>query len=633
MYIRLTKGKRKRSTDKADTYEYLQLVESYRTPNGPRQRVILTMGDLPLKKEDFKEFVIALEERLSGQRSFLKKKRKDANFSQMVTKVYEQLMRKESKPIATEPNRDVKRIDVASQQTSQHRSIGPEYVCHKIWEELGLTKWFEEKGVSDQCSQLIESLVVGRLIEPGSELATYKWLEKRTGMMDLLKQEKRPSLMSYYRAGDTLFSHKDALESYLQKTEKTLFNLSETIILYDLTNTYFEGAQLANPKAQYGRSKEKRSDCKLLTLGLVIDQEGFAKTSKLFSGNVGEMTTLEEMIKKLSSSSTEDEAIQSNFKTVVLDAGIATEANLAWLKAKGLSYVVCHRGKSPIEFDFKNNSKEDTQDNQKSQINKINQINYVQHIKDGDVYLGCYSPKRGLTDRGIRSAKETKFLAQLTYYQEGLSKSRRTKNYQKLLEMLGRLKERFRQVSKLYVLTVVPEPGKAADDPTLCAIELKWEKQTQVYSAHIQQEGTYVLRTNRMDLSQTEIWTLYLTLTRVEKAFRNMKSHLGLRPVFHQLEHRADAHLFISVLAYHILHIIEYRLSKKGDSRSWWTIRKILSTHVAFTLSYDELDDSQHWIKHHVRLCSSPESDHSLIYQTLNLPPTPFKKRKMSYKM
>lgn len=619
MYIRLTKGKRQRSEGKEAVYDYLQLVESYRTPSGPRQRVLLNIGAIPLKKADFKQFVIVLKERLSGQKSFLRKKRQDSQFSQMVNDVYEKLMRKQSTPIETGPEREVKRVDVSSQQSSKHRSIGGEYVCHKIWEELGLTKWFQGKGVSEQSIQLIESLIIGRLIEPGSELSTKEWFEKRSGMMDLLNQEKTPSLMSYYRAGDTLFSHKNELEKYLRSQERALFNLTETLILYDLTNTYFEGAQLGNPKAKYGKSKEKRRDCKLLTLGLVIDQDGFAKTSQLFSGNVGEMSTLEEMVKSLS---------DSKAKTVVLDAGIATAKNISWLKENGFSYVVCHRGKPPFELDFNGDSVLI-----QSKFEEKTQINCVRHIKDDDAYLGCYSPKRALTDTGIRKARETRFLAQLSHYQEGLSKPRHSKNYRKLLERLGRLKERFPQVSKLYTLTLVPEPDKVADDPTLNAIDLKWEKQAEAYSAQIQQEGTYVLRTNRLDLSEQEIWTIYTTLTRVENAFRNMKSHLGFRPIFHQLESRSDAHLFISVLAYHILHIIEHKLSKKGDSRSWWSIRKILSTHAAFTLTYDELDDAQLWIKHHLRMCSSPEQDQSSIYQSLGLSPTPFKKRTSSFKM
>ena len=143
----------------------------------------------------------------------------------------------------------------------------------------------------------------------------------------------------------------------------------------------------------------------------------------------------------------------------------------------------------------------------------------------------------------------------------------------------------------------------------------------------------YILRTNRSALDTAEIWNTYISLGRVETAFRNMKSHLGFRPVFHQCEARTDAHLFISVVAYHLLQAIAHTLRQQGDTRSWWTIRNTLSTHQAYTLTYDELSDSQEWIKHHVRATSLPDHDQKYIYSLLALPHTPFKKRKLSLKM
>ena len=122
-------------------------------------------------------------------------------------------------------------------------------------------------------------------------------------------------------------------------------------------------------------------------------------------------------------------------------------------------------------------------------------------------------------------------------------------------------------------------------------------------------------------------------LTRLEDAFKKMKSHLGFRPIFHQKECRADAHLFISVLAYRVLHFIEYTLRKNGDTRSWWSIRNSLKTHQSFTLNYDELSEDQHWIMHHVRLCSEPEESHLEIYKSLNIKPVPFQKKAISYQM
>jgi hypothetical protein len=176
----------------------------------------------------------------------------------------------------------------------------------------------------------------------------------------------------------------------------------------------------------------------------------------------------------------------------------------------------------------------------------------------------------------------------------------------------------------------VPETGKLATDPSLRAIALKCTKKEGVYQESVDSEGHYSLRTNRSELSTSEIWNTYIALGRVEKAFRNMKSHLGFRPIFHQLEERADAHLFISVLAYHLLQAIEHTLRQAGDRRSWWSIKKGLSTHTALTLSYDELSDTQHWVKHHIRTTSLAEPHQKHIYALLSIPHTPFKKRAIS---
>lgn len=622
MYLRGIKQKRKVGSGSKDkVYEYLQLVETHRTPQGPRQRLLLNLGPLPLEKKEYKGFVQELSVKLSGQTQWIRNRRKDSRISQLVNDVYERMMRKEAKPIVVGPEREMRMVDANSQECTANRSIGPEYVGHKFWERLGLSEWLKEEGISGSTAALIEALVIGRLLEPGSERMTQEWLEKRSGLFDLLERDKFPSSMNYYRAGDCLFSVQNRLEDYLRKKEATLFELSEKIIFYDLTNTYFEGTAWANPKAKYGRSKEKRRDCKLLTLGLVLDSQGFAKQSRLFSGSVSEGDTLEEMIEGLSISK------DSIKPTVVMDAGIATKTNIQWLKENGYSYIVCHRGKPPLEF------KSETEfEIIQSLSEKKTQIEVTRHEKDADIYLKCHSEKREHKETGMRTLQEKRFLDQLIYYRTGLNKPKRVKNYQRLIEMIGRLKERFSQIAKLYDITVVPESEKKASDPTLRAIALNWEKKSDCYQENLDNEGTYILRTNRKDLTNAEIWNSYIALGRVEHAFRNMKSHLGFRPIFHQKENRSDAHLFISVLAYHLLHSIEHTLRLQNDHRTWWTIKKILSTHQSFTLTYEELDQSQNWVKHHIRTTSVPDDEQKQIYSRLNLPHTPFKKRVMTYK-
>ena len=624
MFLRKIRQKRtSEATGTEKIYESLQLVESCRTEAGPRQKLLLNLGPIPLEKEDYKAFTQELQARLTGQTQLLRKKRKDSLVSQLVNDAYERLMRKTAQPIQTGPEREMKRIDVNSQEISQCRSVGGEYVCHLFWKKLGLPEFLKSVNVSDANMALIEALVVGRLMAPGSERATREWLEKRSGLWDLLKLNDIPSLSGFYRAGDVLFSHKDKLETHLQAQETRLFDLKNTMVFYDLTNTYFEGRAEKNSKAKFGHSKEKRYDCKLVTLGLVVDEQGFAKHSQLFSGSESEGSTLKGMIEKLGIPQ-EKKAV-----TVVLDAGIATAKNLEWLKENGYGYIVCHRGKAP-----KNpNGTDIAPETIHSMSETDTQIKVVRYEVEDDTYLKCRSEKRALKETGMRTQKETRFLAELTHLQSGLSIPRRTKSYTRILEILGRLKERYPSVSRLYEVTVVPEADKEVTDPNLQATALQWTKKEDVYQEAIDSEGDYTLRTNLSALGTSEIWNAYISLGRVETAFRNMKSHLGFRPIFHQCEERADAHLFMSVLAYHLLQAIEHTLRQRGDTRSWWTLRNTLATHQAYTLTYDELSDSQEWIKHHVRSTSLPDHDQKHIYSLLAVPHTPFKKRRISLKM
>ena len=624
MFLRKIRQKRtSEATGTEKVYESLQLVESCRTEAGPRQKLLLNLGPIPLEKEDYKAFTQELQARLTGQTQLLRKRRKDSLVSQLVNDAYERLMRKTAQPIQTGPEREMKRIDVNSQEISQCRSVGGEYVCHLFWKKLGLPEFLKSVNVSDANMALIEALVVGRLMAPGSERATREWLEKRSGLWDLLKLNDIPSLSSFYRAGDVLFSHKDKLETHLQAQETRLFDLKNTMVFYDLTNTYFEGRAEKNSKAKFGHSKEKRYDCKLVTLGLVVDEQGFAKHSQLFSGSESEGSTLKGMIEKLGIPQ-EKKAV-----TVVLDAGIATAKNLEWLKENGYGYIVCHRGKAP-----KNpNGTDIAPETIHSMSETDTQIKVVRYEVADDTYLKCRSEKRALKETGMRTQKETRFLAELTHLQSGLSIPRRTKSYTRILEILGRLKERYPSVSRLYEVTVVPEADKEVTDPSLQATALQWTKKEAIYQEAIDSEGDYTLRTNRSEWGTSEIWNAYISLGRVETAFRNMKSHLGFRPIFHQCEERADAHLFMSVLAYHLLQAIEHTLRQRGDTRSWWTLRNTLATHQAYTLAYDELSDSQEWIKHHVRSTSLPDHDQKHIYSLLAVPHTPFKKRRISLKM
>ncbi len=614
MYIKKVKKSNKNSSK---VYEYLHLVENIRTEKGPRQRLILNLGSVDIPSDQYKELANCIESMLTGQKELFSA---DPEVEKIATKASNEIRARQSditktdKEIPSEQPQEsgvYEQVDVLSLQASQLRSLGPEYVCHSIWNELNFNDVLLASGVSNHMLPLLEAQVVGRLTSPGSERHTHKWIEDLSAIWELTGKPQKYSLSSLYRAGYTLFECKDNLERHLSKQEKELFSLPERMCFFDLTNTYFEGQIAENPKAKRGRSKEKRTDCKLLTLALVIDEHGFPKFSKLYPGNQGESKTLREIIESLVAG---NPALAKN-RTVVMDAGIANAENVEFLKENNFHYIVVNKGKKDFTTD-------DTDHMEIIRKTGDYKIEVKRFEKDGEALLLCHSTARAGKDYGIRNRQETIFLERLQYFHDGLNQKNRTKSYPKILEMIGRLRGKYPKASKLYDVEVVPEAGVHKD---IKATAVLWNKRDK-YKEISKFDGCYVLRTDRLDLSDKEIWETYIMLTRIEGAFRSMKSHLGLRPIFHQNEKSANAHLFISVLAYHILHSIEYKLRQHGENRSWASIRESLSTHQRLTIEYNVKKNNK-IIRQHMRVCSQPEPDHKNIYRLLGLNEVPLPRK------
>ena len=575
-------------------YKYFHLVESIRTEKGPRQRLILNLGKIDLDPSQYHSLARRIEDILTGQMSFYEVPLKIEQIARRAaTRIFDKTSREEIK------GADFKEVDIASLKTMRSRTFGGEYLCNSIWEELKIDDFLLQNGVSSDTIPILKAIVLNRLIDPGSERYTKEWVDNRSALYEITERPLYHSLNSYYRGGDTLFKLKDKLEEYLCTREKTLFSLPEKIFFFDLTNTYFEGEAKANPKAQFGRPKEKRTDCRLVTLGMIIDELGFAKYSKLFPGNQAEGETLSTMIKQL------EKNLTSGDKTIVLDAGIATGKNIEWLKENKYHYIVVNRGKPPFTQDF-------------SATSTIRGVEIKRFKIEEEAYILCRSKKKEAKEKSIRTRIERLFTERLEYLNKGLTRKYGTKNYQRVIEMIGRLKEKYPKVAKLYSLQVIPEAEKDSQDPRLKAIALNWEKK-KTYEQEIISEGSYVLRTDRIDLTDEEIWNTYLMLGNIEYAWLTMKSHLGLRPNFHQKENRVDTHMFISVLAYHILHIIEYRLRMSGDHRKWSTIRNLLSTHQRITIAFRMKEKDGKITQKFIRTCTVPEVEHKKIYNLFGL--------------
>jgi len=583
------------------TYATYKLVDSIRTERGPRQRVVLNLGaDFDLPKDTWKNLANCIEGILTGQRSLIAYPKEIRTLGSSYAR---KIIRQQASAVVSEGEDippDYATVDLTSVEDEEARTVGPEYVVYETIKELGLDRILMELGLKRDQVAASCGLIAARMIAPGSERATHQWLQNVTALDELMGVDfSQLSLDRVYRVSDWLMRHKDALEGHLRQSEGQLFSLKETIILYDLTNTFFEGSGIYNPKARYARSKEKRSDCPLVTLGLVLDMNGFPKKSRIFEGNISEPTTLQTMIRGLA---VEDSLIKP---TIVLDAGVATEENIQWLKDTHYPYiVVSHKRKKEIPPDLTMVAVKE--DDTTSTVSV--QAGLATNQETGELELYCHSIDKEKKEEGITTKFQQRFEAELVKARNALSLRGGTKDYKKVLERIGRLKERYKVVSHLYTVTV------EKDAETNKAKEIAWAaKKTPKTS------GTYCLRTDRTDLTEQQIWDIYTMLTDIEDAFRSMKSELGLRPIYHQKETRCDGHIFITVLAYHLLHTIRFKLRHRGIRLSWSTIRQQLSTQLRVTTIMKREDGKV--IR--IRKSSKAEPSHQVIYDALNIPYQP----------
>jgi transposase len=428
-------------------------------------------------------------------------------------------------------------------------------------------------------------------------LATHGWLQHRTALGELVGYDyERLDLQQLYRSGDRLLKHRDALEAHLYGAAQTLFEFEETITLYDLTNTYFEGVAAGIPKAQRGRSKEKRSDCPLVTLGLVLDGSGFPRRSRIFAGNVSEAATLETMLTQLGA---------ATGAVVVMDAGIATQDNLDWLTAKGFRYVVVSR-KRERQFDPALATSIRTANDMPVQVQRVDDP------ATGETLLYCHSQARAEKDQGIDAKKAEGFEAALKKLADSLAKPRGTKDFGLINERLGRAKQKYPRAAQHYTVNITN------DESGQLATAVIWSKNPKPNSA-LTHPGVYCLRTTLVEPDSETLWRVYSMLTNLESVFRSLKTDLGLRPVYHQIERRVEGHLFISVLAYYIVHTMRMRLKAEGISDSWKTIRNTLSPQIRSTTTV-KLRDGR---TAHVRKASRPEPRQKIIQDALRLTANP----------
>ena len=595
---------------KGRTYTNYLLVESIHTAKGPRQKTICSLGDLgPRPREAWIELARKIEDALIGQGDFI-----DADESEVANIVDRVRARRRNDerrgaerpppPPPSATSGTLINVDPTRVSTERHREAGPVHVGRQFWQRLELDRILRNCGLSATVLRLACAMVLNRLIAPASEHAMPAWL-RRTALGDLLDTdfdtvEEDP----LYKVLDKLHPHRAAIEAALVERERSLFNLDTTIYLYDLTSTYFEGVCERNPKARRGYSRDHRPDCKQVIVALVINRDGFALTHEVFAGNTQDRATLATMLEVLTARAGLKEG-----DTIVVDRGMAFDENIAEIKRRKLHYVVaCRQGERDRWLaDFEDVDGFVPVLRQPSPLNpgqKKTMIE-VKTRRDGDVtYVLCRSEQRVPKDRAIRTRQESRLGADIDKLAARIANGRLV-NIDKINQAIGRLKERYPRVARYFDFSYDP-------DTTILAAPLNAEN----YAKAEQLDGCYLIKTERGDLSGDELWRVYGLLTRAENAFRDMKSPLAERPIFHHTERRTEAHIFLCVLAYHLLTAIEKTLLERGIHTSWASVRDTLKSHQICTVVLPTDDGSIL----RIRKAATPDPEVENLYRALGIP-------------
>ena len=594
MFIRQTKTS---NSTTGESYVTFRLVASERVGKQVRQRTLLNLGrQFNLAKDEWPLLCSRIEQILSGQGSFLTE---SAAIETMAQRYAARLVvgRSSITPVPTGSAEEYQEVDVNSLELVRPRSVGVEHVGLAALSWLGLTDELESLGMNAGQRACALGSIIGRMACPGSELSTWRWLQNKSALGELVDVDfEGVPLMRLYRTSDLLVRNRAAIEESLFRRINDLFSLTATVTLYDLTNTYFEGEMLSNAKARQGHSKEKRSDCPLVTLGLVLDGSGFIRRSRMFEGNVSEAGTLEGMLKELDAP---DGAM------VIMDRGIATEANIAWLIEHHYRYLVVSRERSR-QFDDSQATDTTTASEETIRIQRV-------LSDDGqEVRLYCHSEKRQEKESAMTRRFTERFEQGLAKLAAGLEKPRSNKSRDKLLEKIGRLKEKSHGIGQHYAISTTCDGSGAK------AISLTWEKKP-VAGTQLTHPGVYCLRSNELTWDETRLWQTYTMLTDLEAVFRSLKSELGLRPVFHHKEERAEGHLFITVLAYQAVQVIRTKLKACGNTSSWTSLRETLSVQQRVTASFRQRDGKTL----NIRKATIAEKNLNEIYDKLAITSTP----------
>ena len=503
-------------------------------------------------------------------------------------------------------------VDVNTVKHTDARDVGAEWICLQTIRELEIDRFLERQGWNEiQINTTLAHLITRTVYTP-SELKSIRIMNENSAVCELVSgnQEWHPGYHDIYKVAPNLYGLKDKLETHLCRKTDDLFNLTNRIVLFDLTNFYFEGRKERSAKAQYGRSKEKRNDCKLLVMALCVNAEGFIRYSSILAGNTADPDSLPDMIDTLSQK-TRTPSDPERKVLVCLDAGIATEDNLRKIKENGYNYLCVSRTRL-TDYEISEGCQSvKVLDTRKQEIT----LRQVKHEADGDYYLKINSPAKAVKESSMNRQWRERFEQELTKARDALGRKGGKKTYEKVIERVGRAIQKYPSIAKYYVIDYYRDesnPKNMADIQWRIAVPENVDRQS----------GIYFLRTNVESLDEKSTWDYYNLIREIECTNRQLKTDLNLRPIYHKKDDCSDAHLFLGLLSYWIVNAIRYKLKQTGENCFWTEIVRRMSTQKAITTEgVNALGE-----KVSLRLCSEPSKAAEDIYERLKYRKMPFRK-------
>ena len=513
-------------------HTYWSLVETVRTPDGPRQKTLCYLGEL----------------NSSGQARWLTTVEV---FNEQGEAQQLKLFPSHVAPPADDPQ--VARVLLNKVRLERTRQFGSCFLGLELWKRLELDRFFEQ-AVDDEpadvpWSRVAALLAINRLCAPGSELAIEQRWYPSTALDDLLEiEEGKINDTRLYRCLDRILPHKTKLERHLKERYGALFGAEFDVLLYDLTSTYVEGAAEKNPMVRRGYSRDHRPDCEQLVIALIVNNEGFPFSYETFDGNRTDVSTMETILRMV------ERKYGKARRIWVFDRGIVSEENLAAIRkrvcdalARGGQYLTGTPRSQMKQFEAELLKEDWTRVRPEVEVKKV-------AIPRGEeTYILCRTSGRKEKEKAIRN----RFSNSMETALKGLEKTivtGRLKDRNKMERRLGKIQARHPQVNDLYDLAL---------RDTAEGVRLLWQIKEDRKSWRESREGAYLLRTNLKAETAEELWSKYMQLTEAEASFRALKSELSIRPLFHQLEPRVKAHVMVAFLGYALWVTLKHLLKRR----------------------------------------------------------------------